>query len=59
MQIFDFQAYEAYCSDQQYRELNICNSCGGYGDHGYDDEGRAYLCYACCGDGKYFDKSAA
>lgn len=54
MQTFDYQAYEAYCADQQYQILDICDSCHGYGDHGLDDEGKVYVCYACGGDGKYF-----
>lgn len=25
----------------------VCDSCGGAGDHGYDEDGRIYSCYAC------------
>ena len=29
-----------------------CESCGGFGDHGYEEEtGCAYTCYACYGTG--------
>lgn len=29
-----------------------CPSCGGYGDHGIEEEsGCAYVCYRCGGDG--------
>lgn len=54
MQAFDYQAYEAYCYEQQCRELDICQSCDGYGNHGIDEDGCVYVCYYCHGDGKYF-----
>lgn len=29
----------------------ICDSCDGFGDHGYDEEGKQYICHACGGAG--------
>lgn len=32
---------------------NYCESCGGFGDHGVEeDTGCLYVCYACGGTGK-------
>lgn len=59
MQTFDYQAYDAYCADQQYRILDICDSCQGEGHHGIDDVGCLYVCYACGGDGNYFSQKVA
>ena len=50
--------WEEYCDDEQSRALNFCPCCGGWGNHGYDDEERLYTCYTCCGTGKYFDEVA-
>lgn len=51
--------WEDYCEDEQDRALDRCPSCGGYGDHGYDDEYRLFVCYACCGTGKYYPVTEA
>ena len=40
--------------ERYYKFQNICPSCGGCGDHGYDEEGCLYVCYGCGGTGKYF-----
>lgn len=33
--------------------MNLCPSCGGFGDHGYEEEtGRELTCYACGGTGR-------
>jgi hypothetical protein len=29
-----------------------CGSCGGFGDHGFDDAGEPYICYGCGGSGR-------
>lgn len=48
-------AYEEYCLDEQYSILDVCPSCNGWGDHGYEEEtDRVHYCYACCGSGKYY-----
>jgi hypothetical protein len=31
---------------------DYCESCGGFGDHGLDEEDKIYICYACGGTGK-------
>lgn len=32
---------------------DYCESCGGFGDHGFEEEtGNPYVCYACGGTGK-------
>lgn len=31
--------------------LLACPSCGGFGDHGLDDEGKPFVCYTCYGEG--------
>lgn len=36
----------------EYFETRVdCPSCGGWGDHGLDDEGKVYTCYTCYGEG--------
>lgn len=55
MRLFDFNAYEVYCQDEQYRELDVCLSCHGDGHHGIEeDTGCLYSCYACGETGNYF-----
>ena len=42
-----------YCQMQQMIASNICTSCYGYGDHGYEEEaGCQLVCYRCYGTGK-------
>jgi DnaJ-class molecular chaperone len=36
-----------------YKHNNLCPSCNGSGDHGYDEEGLPYICYGCGGTGNY------
>lgn len=48
MNNIDAEQTEAY-----HRENNICPSCGGFGDHGCDEDGLLYVCYACSGTGLY------
>ncbi len=34
------------------KEPEYCKSCGGYGEHGYEeDSGKPYTCYRCGGTG--------
>ena len=40
--------------ERYYQFQNICPSCNGCGDHGYDETGCPYICYGCGGNGKYF-----
>ena len=40
-------------TEEYYAAQNICPSCGGFGDHGLDEDGRLYVCYGCGGTGKY------
>jgi DnaJ-class molecular chaperone len=38
-----------YCKKN---ELEYCPSCGGFGNHGFEEEsGNEYICYACGGTG--------
>ena len=37
----------------QTEATDTCTSCGGWGNHGYDDEGRELVCYACNGTGGF------
>ena len=43
--------------ERYYQFQNICPSCDGCGDHGYDEDGCMYVCYGCGGNGKYFQGS--
>jgi hypothetical protein len=45
----EFEAREAY-----YEALNRCPRCCGCGDHGIDECGERYICYACNGTGNYY-----
>ena len=38
--------------EKQSEHNEVCESCGGFGDHGIEEEsGMPYTCYACCGVG--------
>ena len=38
--------------EKQSERNEVCESCGGFGDHGYEEEsGMPYTCYACYGTG--------
>ena len=47
------QSWQEWCAVLQAEVTNTCMSCGGWGNHGYDDEGREMVCHACYGTGKY------
>ena len=47
------QVWQEWCAVLQAEELGDCESCWGWGNHGYDDEGREMVCYTCFGTGKY------
>jgi hypothetical protein len=59
MNMNKWDAWEAYARDEQCRVLDQCPDCDGHGDHGVDEDGRLYACYACCTTGKYFPATAA
>ena len=49
-----------WCFESQHEVLDKCTSCGGWGDHGLEEEtGCLYTCYACYGTGKYHLASEA
>ena len=50
----EYAAWQAHLAREAYlRALNECESCGGFGDHGVDEDGCLYVCYGCGGTGKY------
>jgi hypothetical protein len=60
-----FTAWREYAAWQEwlareahYEAINCCTHCGGFGDHGLDEDGCLYVCYGCGGTGKYFQEVA-
>lgn len=51
----EYAAEEAKAELMAYYETqDICPSCHGDGDHGFEpDTGRLYVCFGCGGTGKY------
>lgn len=46
--------------ETQHEVLDKCTSCGGWGDHGFEEEtGFLYTCHACFGTGQYDARSLA
>jgi hypothetical protein len=49
------ESWEEWVMLTQAEAADTCMRCGGWGDHGFEEEtGRLYTCYACCGTGKYY-----
>lgn len=49
---------EVLAAKEYYAANNICQSCGGFGDHGTDEDGCLYVCYGCGGTGKFHGAAA-
>jgi hypothetical protein len=54
------ESWEEWVMLTQAEATDTCMRCGGWGDHGVEEEtGCLYTCYACGETGKYFPVSEA
>ena len=52
-QIMERQSVDSKESSDDAEQSDVCESCGGWGYHGIEEEsGLPYVCYSCCGTGK-------